>query len=51
MVGKLHRKEVKNIKLWKELDVLNSKHDVKWIKVPAHAGNYGNERADYLATF
>lgn len=45
------KKEVKNVKLWKELDALNSKHDVVWIKVPAHAGNYGNERADYLATF
>ena len=42
---------VKNKNLWEELDYYNSKHDVEWLKVKAHSGDYGNDRADYLATF
>ena len=43
--------ELKNKEQWIELDSLNQKHEVNWLKVKAHSGDYGNERADYLATF
>tara|TARA_R110002074_G_scaffold224130_2_gene395366 strand:- start:922 stop:1335 length:414 start_codon:yes stop_codon:yes gene_type:complete len=45
------KETVKNKELWKKLDFYNSKHDVNWIKVKAHSGDPGNERADHLATF
>ena len=43
------KKPVKNISLWKKLDVLLKKHRVstKWLK--GHAGHTHNERADWLA--
>lgn len=42
-------KPVKNKDLWEELDVLSSKHKVKWVWVRGHAGHPGNESADRLA--
>jgi len=43
------RKPVKNAELWRELDVLAARHDVKWHWVKGHNGHPGNERADALA--
>ena len=44
------KKIVKNQDLWIELDNLINFHKISWISVKGHDGNYGNERADYLAT-
>ena len=44
------KKAVKNQDLWIELDNLVNFHQIKWVWVKGHDGNYGNERADYLAT-
>ena len=44
------KEDVKNKDLWIRLDHYNSMHDVNWIKVKAHSGIFGNERADHLAT-
>jgi ribonuclease HI len=41
---------IKNQDLWKELDVLVQKHDVRFHWVKGHAGHPENERADVLAT-
>ena len=43
------RKPVKNIELWRQLDELASKHEVKWHWVKGHAGHPENELADQLA--
>ena len=43
------RKPVKNDDLWKQLDALNSRHQVEWQWVKGHAGHPENERADALA--
>lgn len=40
---------VKNVELWKELDLLVQQHSVSWHWVKGHSGNPGNERADQLA--
>lgn len=40
---------VKNRDLWEELLALDQKHQVTWVWVRGHAGNPGNERADFLA--
>ena len=40
---------VKNVELWKELDLLVQQHSVSWNWVKGHSGNPGNERADQLA--
>ena len=42
--------DVKNSELWKELDYLNGKHQIKWIKVKGHSDNEYNNRCDKLAT-
>ena len=42
--------EVKNADLWKELDRLNGKHKIRWIKVKGHSDNEYNNRCDKLAT-
>ena len=42
-------KPVKNIDLWKELDELRDKHNIKWNWVKGHSGDPGNETADMLA--
>ena len=44
------KKDVKNKVLWVLLDTVSAKHDVKWSWVKGHAGDYGNEIADKLAT-
>ena len=38
-----------NHDLWRELDALAAKHDVRWHWVKGHAGHPDNERADKLA--
>ena len=43
------KKPVKNDDLWKQLDELNSRHQVEWQWVKGHAGHPENERADALA--
>ena len=44
------KKQVKNIELWKSLDVLMQKHNVNFNKVKGHADNEFNNRCDALAT-
>ena len=44
-----NKKPVKNIELWKELDELRDKHNIKWNWVKGHSGDSGNETADMLA--
>ena len=44
-----NKKPVKNIDLWKELDELRDKHNIKWDWVKGHSGDPGNETADMLA--
>ena len=43
------KKPVKNVDLWKELDLASANHEVVWKWVKGHAGNIENERADFLA--
>jgi len=43
------KKKVKNIELWKELDNLSEKHQIKWSWVKGHSGNIFNEEVDQLA--
>ena len=40
---------VKNIDLWKRLDLLMNQHQVEWSWVKGHAGHRENEMADQLA--
>ncbi len=40
---------VKNADLWKRLDTVASRHEVKWNWVRGHSGHPENERADQLA--
>ena len=40
---------VKNVDLWQELDMLLTKHQVRWIWVKGHNGHPENERVDKLA--
>ena len=42
------KKEVKNRKLWEELEELVNRNKVDWLWVKGHAGNIENERADFL---
>ena len=44
-----NKKSVKNVALWKRLDVLNQQHNVEWRWVKGHSGDSGNEMADTLA--
>ena len=44
------KKDVKNKDLWVLLDTVSAMHDIKWSWVKGHAGDYGNEIADKLAT-
>lgn len=44
------KKDVKNKDLWVLLDSVSAKHNIKWSWVKGHAGDYGNEIADKLAT-
>ena len=43
------KKNVKNVDLWKELDLASANHEVVWKWIKGHAGNIENERADFLA--
>jgi ribonuclease HI len=42
-------KEVKNLDLWKKLDELTSKHEIKFTRVAGHSGHPENDRCDELA--
>jgi ribonuclease HI len=41
--------EVKNVDLWKELEIAIERHNIEWRWVKGHSGDYGNEMADTLA--
>src|SRR5258708_40119331 len=43
------RKPVKNEDLWRELDILATRHHIRWHWVKGHAHNPGNLRAGALA--
>ena len=43
------KQKVKNVDLWKELNEISKKHEIKWHWVKAHAGDAFNEEADELA--
>ena len=43
------RKPVKNADLWRELDELAGRHEIRWHWVRGHSGHPENERADALA--
>lgn len=43
------KKIIKNIDLWKKLDIAASSHILIWNWVKGHAGNLENERCDALA--
>lgn len=43
------RQPVKNEDLWRQLDEVVARHDVRWHWVKGHAGHSENERADALA--
>lgn len=43
------KEPVKNADLWKMLDDLASKHQIKWHWVKGHSGHIENERVDALA--
>ena len=44
-----NKKPVKNVELWKQLDVLNKKYQVNWYWVKGHSDDPGNDMADLLA--
>ena len=44
-----NKKDVKNKDLWIRLYAAIEGKDITWIWVKGHAGNAGNEQADYLA--
>ena len=43
------KQRVKNLELWKELNIISKKHKIKWFWVKSHAGNPSNEEVDVLA--
>jgi ribonuclease HI len=43
------KQKVKNVELWKELNIVSKKHKIKWNWVKAHAGDVFNEEVDGLA--
>ena len=43
------KKPVKNVELWRRLDLALQRHQVSWHWVRGHAGHDDNERADELA--
>lgn len=42
-------KEVKNEDLWRELDELVARHELKYVRVAGHSGHPENDRCDELA--
>ena len=44
-----NNKQIKNIDLWKRLDVLTDEKDIHWKWVKAHSGVSLNEEVDFLA--
>jgi ribonuclease HI len=40
---------VKNVDLWKRLDELATRHQVKYTRVAGHSGHPENDRCDELA--
>ena len=50
IIGKQRsKKDVKNKELWMRLDEAIKHKNISWVWVKGHAGNAGNEQADYLA--
>lgn len=43
------KKPVKNVDLWKRLELAMERHEIEWHWVKGHAGHPDNERADELA--
>lgn len=43
------RKPVRNVDLWKQLDLQTQRHTIQWAWVKGHAGNPLNEQCDTLA--
>ncbi len=43
------KKKVKNKDLWKKLDHLSEKYQIKWLWVKGHSGDITNEEVDQLA--
>lgn len=43
------KKPVSNKDLWEQLVALSKTHDIEWIKVPGHADDEWNNKADALA--
>ncbi len=41
--------EIKNLELWKRLDELIAKHQLKFTRVAGHSGHVENDRCDELA--
>lgn len=41
-------KDVKNVELWKQLDLLNNEFNITWVWVKGHSSNQYNNRADEL---
>lgn len=41
--------EIRNVELWKELDLLLQRHKVKYTRVAGHSGHPENDRCDELA--
>tara|TARA_B100000212_G_C27299815_1_gene501016 strand:+ start:477 stop:923 length:447 start_codon:yes stop_codon:yes gene_type:complete len=44
-----NKKRVKNIDLWKRLDILSNQFQIKWNWVKGHSGDEYNEEVDELA--
>lgn len=44
-----NKKPIKNIDLWQDLDVETGKHQINWIWVKGHSGNFYNEEVDVIA--
>ena len=43
------KKQIKNLELWKKLNILSNSHDIEWKWVKGHADNSLNILADNLA--